>query len=193
MAGADAAPIQMAIVPFTPRRRLDRQGWPTRAVRAADGAGDSPGLARTLAATMRRVDATASVGRDRVAPKNVERFANVAVGCRIGVEQPAAPRRLPTKCANRSASTNLGCDPVFAVLPALHGARLSRRVSSTRASRALPRSWQSHRRCLSPMWPHVSLPARCATAGRAVSLPALPRVLHRQWCRSTHAASEPRR
>ena len=90
MAGADAAPIQLATVPFTPRRRLDRQAWPTRAVRAADGAGDSPGLARTLAATMRRVDATASVGRDRVAPKNVERFANVAVGCWIGVEQPAA-------------------------------------------------------------------------------------------------------
>jgi hypothetical protein len=90
MASADAAPIQMATVPFTPRRRLERQAGPTRAVRTADCAGDSPGLARTLAATMCRVDATASVDRNRVAPKNVERFANVAVGRRIGVEQPAA-------------------------------------------------------------------------------------------------------
>ena len=90
MAGADAAPIQMATVPFTPRRVLCQQAWSRRAVRAGDCAGDSPGPARTLAATMRRVDATASVGLDRVAPKNFERFANAAAGRRIGVEHPAA-------------------------------------------------------------------------------------------------------
>ena len=51
---------------------------------------------------------------------------------------------------------------------------VSRGVSSTRAARMVPRPRQSHRRRLSPLWPHLSLPARCATARRAVPLLVVP-------------------
>jgi hypothetical protein len=105
-ARSDAAPISLATSPCPQRRTWARPTRPTGAVRAADGAGASGGLARMLAATLRRVGDTASVRRDCLASQDVERQADVAARRRI-VDESLAAAKTPAAGPSPSSGDRL--------------------------------------------------------------------------------------